>query len=212
MKLLNVPLFLQEEDSLDCGPTCIRMLLKYYSIEKTDKELKKDLTYRKSGTTMYDNGSILLKNRLKTTVITAHPELFPPDAMKKLRISNHLLEYIDKQIGTVKKDKWILRTFKTYLENGGRVTIDIPVLEHLKHAIDEGNPVLALMNAQTMGSNEGKFHFVIVNGYRDNEVFITNPLPSSRKQEWFPFKQFIYGVHASTCAGLDNGTFLIPSK
>jgi len=53
---------------------------------------------------------------------------------------------------------------------------------------------------------------VVVSGYDNELVEITNPLPSAQKKGWFPAKDFIYGVHASTTAELDNGTFLIASK
>lgn len=95
---------------------------------------------------------------------------------------------------------------------GGEVMLEIPTFDHIRNAIDAGNPIIALMYARALGSKEGGYHFVVVSGYDSELVEITNPLPSAQKKGWFPAKDFIYGVHVSTTAELDNGTFLIASK
>lgn len=213
MKQLDVPLFLQEHGSIDCGPTCVQMVLRYYGVEKTFDELKNRLTYDPAvGTSMYDNGVILLEEGFRTEVVTANPLLFPPDIIENLHDEKDMLRLVQTKIEEKHEQTNILQTFETYLQKNGKVTLEIPTFTHVKQAIDEDKPVIVLMYAQTLGSNEGTYHFVVVTGYRDNEVFLNNPWPMSQKQGWFPVDQFLYGVHASTCVAVDNGTFLIASK
>ncbi len=213
MKQIDVPLFLQDHGSIDCGPTCVQMVLKYYGIEKTQAELKARLTYdQEVGTSIYDNGVILLEEGFKTTVVTANPLLFSPDIIATLHNEEDILQLVQKHISDEHKQAYILKTFENYLQKKGKVTLEIPAFDHIKKAIDEEKPVIVLMYAQSLGSNEGTYHFVIVTGYRDNEVFINNPWPKSQKQGWFPVEQLLYGTYASSCVAIDNGSFLIASK
>lgn len=212
MKVINVPLILQEKGSIDCGPTCTRMIMEYYGVKKTLKDIRSKLTYRKTGTTIYDNGSLLIDEGFNTTVVTAQPLLFPGDIIPTIKNKHNLLKLITEKLKGAKKDKWIIKTMIKYLKKNGNIKLEIPSFSHIKHAIDNDTPVLTLMYGQSMGRNEGKYHFVVVCGYKDKEIFINNPWPKSKRQGWFPFEQFIYGVHASTCVSVDNGTFLIPQK
>ncbi|MCL5113877.1 MAG: C39 family peptidase [Patescibacteria group bacterium] len=213
-KTLNVPLFLQEKNSLDCGPTCVRMILAYYGINKTLKNLQSKLYYGDAGTSIFDNGALLLENKLKTNAITAQPLLFPPDKTRKLKTRKSVINLIKNKMEDKEYERFIdnFKTFLKYFEKGGNIIIEIPSFQHIKNAINNESPILALMNAQALGSNEGKFHFVVITGYKDNEVCINNPWPPSIHQGWFPIEKFLYGVHTSTCADIDNGTFIIPSK
>lgn len=211
MKKLDVPLILQEKGSVDCGATCVQMVLAYYGKHKTLQQLQSKLNYSKVGTSIYDNGCLLLQEGFHTTVVTAQPLLFPPEMLRSLKTDNDTLLYIQSELKRKRAQKKILKTFETYLLEGGQVTLQIPTFRHLKEAIDQDHPVIALMYAQSLGRNEGKYHFVVVSGYRDDEVFINNPWPESSRQSWFLYEQFIYGVYASTCVAVDNGTFLIAS-
>lgn len=211
MKKFDVPLILQEKGSVDCGPTCVQMVMAYYGKYKTLRQLRSRLTYSHVGTSIYDNGSLLLREGFQTTVVTAQPLLFPPEILRTLETDNDTLHYIQAELKRKRAQKKILKTFETYLQERGHVTLQIPSFRHIKEAIDRNNPVIALLYAQSLGKNEGKYHFVVVSGYRDDEVFINNPWPASSRQFWFPYKQFIYGVYASTCVAVDNGTFLIAS-
>ena len=213
MKQLNVPLILQEHGSIDCGPTSVQMVLQYFDIQKSLPQLQAKLHYDpKIGTSLFDNGSLFLDEGFQTTVVTAQPLLFPPDIQKTITNEKDIETLVENKLEENTKQKHILKTFLIYLKKVGKVKLEIPAFTHIKKAIDDNMPVIALLNAQSLGSNEGEWHFVVVTGYNDNEVFLNNPWPLSRKQGWFPFEQFIYGVHASTCVAIDNGTFLIASK
>lgn len=212
MKKFDIPLYIQEEGSVDCGPTCVRMILEYYGIKKSFDELQKALYYTAVGTSIFDNGSLLLDNGLKVMSYTAQPMLFPADKISELKTNNDIRKIIVNKMNTHENYKNNLTTFIKYLDKGGEINVEIPTFAHVKTAIDNGSPVLALLYGQALGANEGEFHFVVVSGYDDDMVFINSSWPQSIKQGWFPLKNFLYAVHTSTTADIDNGTLLIATR
>jgi predicted double-glycine peptidase len=177
MKTISIPLKLQQKGSLDCGPVCVQMVLEYFGINHDFQSLKNNLLYNESGTTAFDNGSLLLDLGLSVTVVTAQPRLFSPEIISSITSKEVLQEVISKKMKQVKtvRDKDNLETFKKFLNKGGQYKLEIPNLNHLKEAIDNGQPVIALLIAQALGSKEGGYHFVVVSGYDEDSVHITNP-------------------------------------
>lgn len=212
MKLLKMPLYLQEEGSVDCGPVCSRMMLEYFGIRRTLDELRAKVRYSEVGTSSYDNGSIFLCEGFRTRAVTAHPLLFPPDLQEKLADKGKLLDRIQGLAGRLTDKADNLRTLTKFLQLGGELCMEIPAFRHIKEAIDVGSPVLALMYAKALGNNEGGFHFVVANGYKRGFVHVMNPSPRAMNQAWFPVDRFLYAVHASTCADVDNGTLIVPYR
>lgn len=215
MKNLSVPLFLQPENSLDCGPTCIKMILAYYGISKELDELKSQLFYNEVGTSAYDNGYLLVKNGLSATAYMSNPLLFNPEIICTLNTNEDIANYIkskrdfDENFAKYKNN---LDTFEKYFTHGGQMKLEIPTIAHIKLAIDNDNPVFVIMNAQVLGSNEGTFHFVVITGYDEQNCYINNSWPTARHQASYPIDQLLYAIHSATCADIDNGTIIVPSK
>lgn len=211
MKLLKVPLYLQEPGSVDCGPVCSRMMLEYFGIKRTLDELREKVQYSAIGTSSFDNGSIFLAEGMKAKAVTANPLLFPPDLMPKLADKGRLLDRIRGLAGRLPEKKQGLDTLTRFIELGGDMCMEIPAFRHIKEAIDADSPVLALTYAKALGNNEGGFHFIIANGYKRGFVHVTNPSPRATNRGWFPVDRFLYAVHISTCVEVDNGTLIVPS-
>jgi hypothetical protein len=212
MKILKVPLYLQDPGSVDCGPVCSRMMLEFYGIKRTLEELRELVRYSEAGTSSFDNGSIFLAEGFSVQAVTAHPLLFPPDLQDKLRDKAKLLERINGLVGRLPDKADNLATLRKYLDLGGEVCMEIPAFRHVKDAIDNGNPVLALMYAKALGNNEGGHHFVVVNGYKRGFVHILNPSPRATNRGWFPVERFLYAVHCHTLVDIDNGTLIVPKR
>ncbi len=212
MKVLKLPLYLQDPGSVDCGPVCDRMMLDYYGISRTVDELRAKVDYCEVGTTSFDNGSIFLSEGFRVKAVTAHPLLFPPDLQAKLADKGKLLERIKGLAGRLPEKAACFATLTKFIGLGGDVCMEIPAIQHIQEAIDAGNPVLALTYAKALGNNEGGYHFIIANGYKQGFVHVTNPSPRATNQDWFPQDRFLYAVHASTCVAPDNGTLIIPSR
>ncbi len=213
MKKIDVPLYLQKEDSSDCGPVAVQMILDYFGIKRTLEDLDKKLArFEKDFTSTYDCRALLLDEGLGVIAITANPLLFPPDVISKLKTSGDIKELINNKIAAKHKRAKVLKTFIKYLDKGGKFLLKIPTFADIKQAIDKNNIVGVSMYSNTMGSNEGGYHFVVATGYRDNQVFINNSWPKSKKQGWFDIDQFLYGVYAASCVDVDNSAFLVVSK
>ncbi len=210
MKILKIPLHFQADGSTDCGPTSVQMMLEYYGMKRTLEDLKAHVQYSDIGTSAFDNGTLFLSEGLSVTAVTANPLLFPADEIDQL--SN--LQQLRRRLTRLKRKapKWSgnITTFRRYLNKGGTLKLEIPAFEHIKAAIDADNPLLALTYGQALGRNQGGFHFMVVNGYKREQVYLTNPLRQAR-QGWFPLDRFLYAVHASSVGDLDNASLIIPS-
>ena len=179
------------------------------NLEEDLKILAEKLSYDDNGTFSFDNGIVLLNSGLKVTCITAQPYLFSPNI--KLSDKQEIADHLTKKINDLPKFEKGINLFIDYLKTGGELRIEIPNIEHLKDAIDNECLVIALIYGKALGSNEGGFHFVVVNGYDEENVYITNPLPTANSG-WYPIKNFLYALHASTVFDVDNGSLLIVSK
>ena len=209
MKKVDITLFHQEEGSRDCGLICVRMILNHFQIERSAEELIANHSYMSVGASMYQLGSYIIKEGLNVEIITSHPKIFQPDLSKDLRTDEDILYRFEESKKKLKTDDvQIIETAEEFIKSGGRMKIEIPSIFHIHSALDQGKALIALMFGGALGSNEGGFHFVVISGYRDGELYIDNPLEEA-KQGWFPEQHVLYGIHASTCADLDNGTLLI---
>jgi predicted double-glycine peptidase len=215
MKKLKIRRFLQKASSKDCGPASTQAILDYYGIKKSAEELSKHLTYADLGTSLYDNGTVVLKNGLRAVAITANPILFSfADRVKlktKLQVEKHLAALAKSKAKELKDKKLGIKIFQRFLKSGGEVRLAIPRFEHIRSAIDAGHPVLALVYPRAFGSYDRFFHFVVVHGYDSRFVYISDPLPSAKKNK-VPIDDFMYGLHSSACGDVDNGSLLIVSK
>jgi ABC-type bacteriocin/lantibiotic exporter with double-glycine peptidase domain len=72
----EVPLIRQAEESSDCGPACLAMILEYYRVAYDFNELKKDLGVYSWGTVTPQLGKYLLQRGFAVEVITMHPRFF----------------------------------------------------------------------------------------------------------------------------------------
>jgi len=192
------------------------MLLDHFlGLKVSLDEIKSQMDYMDVGTTLYQNGSMLLKRGLKVTAITANPLAFPGNVWDELNTDDKIRQYIGKMLqddGLADNFKLVYKTLLQFLDDGGHIKIKIPGFDDIKQAIDANSIVFACGYTQPLGENEGKFHFVLVTGYDDNKVFLNNPWPDSVKQGWFPIDKFLYAIHSSAVGDADNAGFLIVSK
>ncbi len=212
MKKLEIPLLLQDKGSPDCGPVTVQMVLRYFGINRELSFLTNQLEYSENGTSAYDNGYILLQEGFNVTAVTAQPMLFPFDTIESLNTKEEILSQIEKRLEALPKYEKGIGAMKRFMRSGGDVCVEIPAFKHIISAIDDNSPVIALLYGKALGTNEGGFHFVVVNGYDGSKVLLTNPLPEASGQSWFPIEQFLYAVHTSTTSDIDNGTLLIISR
>lgn len=215
MKTLAVRRYTQKVQSADCGPTVARMILEYFGVRTTVAKLTKKLRYGNFGTYISDNGLLFLENRLAATLVTANTILFDYQDRKILKTKPRVLAYLKKllkgNLKTMHPFKGGIRIMVEFLERGGNIKIEIPSLHHIREAIDRGDLVMALVVPNAFSAHGSFHHFVAVNGYDKNHVYITDPWPKSKVTK-IKIEDFMYGVHASTVGDLDTGALLIVGR
>ncbi|MBP3942742.1 hypothetical protein J5U18_04040 [Sphingobacteriaceae bacterium WQ 2009] len=58
--------FFKQFDSMDCGPTCLKMILKYHGIDKSLGSLRNDCSLNRKGSSLMNLGVASEKNGLKS--------------------------------------------------------------------------------------------------------------------------------------------------
>ncbi len=216
MKLLKVKRYFQPEHSVDCGPTSVQMALDHFGIKRSLAELKKGMHYAELGTYLYENGSLLLREGLRVSLVTANPILFSWQDRKKLKTSAAILNRLKRLRASkdvdLKKHKRAIGLFIKFIENGGIVRLEVPAVEHIKKAINVGSLVLPIYYPRATSATVGRFHHTsVIHGYDTKSFYITDPLPSIKAKK-LPIDDFMYSLAASTGADVDNGSLLIVGR
>jgi ABC-type bacteriocin/lantibiotic exporter with double-glycine peptidase domain len=211
MKKIDIEVFFQTNKSADCGPVCTQMVLNHFGKSKKLEEIKSKVNYVPGGTYMYDNGLVILNMGLKVELITANPLLFKQEDRSVLKSEKSILKHLTVIKRKKGAKKQAISIFQDFIKQGGLVKIEIPSLDHIKKAIDQNKLVIVLLFGGALGKKEGGFHFVVVTGYKKGFVHINNPGKKTR-QGWFPEDDFLYALYSSTCADVDNGSFLVIGK
>ena len=211
MSKLTIPLISQDNNSVDCGLACLLMVLKYYGIEKSFADLKKDLKVHKIGSYSPQLGTYLIKNGFKVELITQHPGLFTIHHRRSSQ--KEILAHIKKLLKTdkSKQNKIPLKYFVEFMEAGGRIKIKIPGVDDIQNSLKNGSPLIALLTSLFLIEKTPKFdlHFNVITGLSGNHIYINDPRPGKKGgKKKYLINNFLFGVHASSYADLDNGSLL----
>ena len=186
------------------------MILKYFGIHAELKNLTKNMLRDGviDGTYIYENGSLLLLQNLKVTLITANPILFERESWTSMKNDQDFKKHLQNFKKRKPAKKGAIKLLEEFVEKGGVVKVELPTINHIKNAIDHGKIVMASIYGRALGSKEGGFHYVVVSGHKEGQIYINNPLPGS-KTGWFKNEDFVHALLASSCFDVDNGALLI---
>lgn len=184
------------------------MVLNHFGKRRNLEEIKTKMTYVPGGTYIYDNGLVVLEAGLSAELVTANPILFKQEDRVSLKNEQDIMKHLNNIKRKKNSKKSAITLFQDFIKKGGKVKVEIPAIDDIVRAVDSGRLVMALLYGGALGRREGGFHFVLVTGYKKGFVHINNPGKKSR-QGWFPEKDFLYALHSSTCADVDNGSLLI---
>lgn len=212
---LNVSLVRQEENTWDCGLAGISMFFKYYGIDVSYSQIKKDLiVYEKLGTFAPQIGSYLIKHGLEVEIVILNPYLF--SLADKNKSQKELLEYLEELLPKVTKErnKLAIGFFIDFLKDGGRLKIKIPEFEDIKQEIDKKRPVGALLTTRMLQNLSGfNFHFNIVKGYDENHIIALDPMWNEQGGEFsYQIKDFMYALHSSAYGDPDNACLYLVKR
>lgn len=208
---LSVPLIKQEKESVDCGITCVAMILEYYNKGISFDECKKHIKTYDIGTFMPQLGSFLLDNGFAVEMITLNPFLFTKaqESLSQEEIKKHVKNLFEQH----KDDKLTesLEWLMTFLDKGGSIKVKVPSFDEVKEEIDNERPMLALLSSNVVTANIPRFNFHsnVITGYDDKSIFVNDPLWDERggKKEYAK-NDFFYALFASAFGDSDNASLL----
>lgn len=209
---LEVPLVRQGKSSLDCGIACLSMVLKYYGIEKSISDLKKDIkVYEGIGTYAPQIGKYLIDNGFEIEIITMNPFLFTRKFKEKSR--DELISYLKERqkIEKEKRFKEPLNFFIEFMDSGGKITLKVPDVLDIKEEILEGRPLGALITSNFLLGDKPmfNFHFNLITGIDENYIYVNDPLNDYRGgHHKYPINDFMYAIYASAHGDLDNASII----
>ncbi len=214
MNHLEVPLIRQAEESSDCGPACLAMILEYYKISYTLDEMKKELGAYSWGTVTPQLGVYLLKHGFTVEIVTMHPLLFSlhmqfDDAHD---LKNHLASLRENMKGEF--DPIALDHFITFVENGGILTPSVPMYSDIEEEIVAERPVLVPITHWFLHQSNlpprFSIHFNIITGVGSDTVAVNDPDWGDEfggKHE-IDRNAFLYAMYASAKGGIDDACIL----
>ncbi len=208
---LKVPLIRQVRKSVDCGPACLSMILRFYGIKESVSEIANELQIYKSGTYSPQLGSYLIKKGFSVKMITQHPGLFnlKSRTLSQVQIKKHLIRLSRNKKN--KKDKISLRYLIDFMNDGGKICVEIPRGSNIVSEIKHNRPVISLLTSNFLIGKDVKFnfHYNVITGIDSKQVYVNDPLWDYRGgRHAYSIEDYLYGVHTSTKGDLDDGCLL----
>ena len=218
MKMLPIPIVHQVEESNDCGPACLSMLLEYYKVSFDFEEMKKELGVYAWGTVTPQLGTYLLKRSFEVEIITMHPSLF--SLHSSFKNSKQLKEHLRSLKLSMKGefDPTALDHFIEFIDAGGTVTPRIPLLSDIEEEVSQERPVFVPITHwflhKTNMSPRFSIHFNIVTGIDGKQVYVNDP-------DWgvdfggrhaIQRDAFLYAMYASAKGGIDDACIMKVKK
>jgi hypothetical protein len=212
---LDVPLVTQKKDSVECGLAGILMILKYYGVKKTYEELQREIKTDETGTYSPQLGSYLIGLGFDVEIVTLHPKLFM--LADKNLTQEEILQRFNLLHERVKspKDKENIEKFTEFMKKGGKIKVKIPMIEDVKEEIDQKRPVCALLTSNFLSGKQPifNFHFNIITGYDDKNIYVNDPLWDERGgKKKYAIQDFFYGLYASAYGDADNASLMKVKK
>lgn len=199
---LKVPLFKQPKNSVLCGPTCLKMLYWYYGERLDLEDIKKEMRMYNWGTLITELGRSLLKHNFNVALTTFNTRWFP-NTFKSMS-SNDLKRYIIKKMHTSKKQKRLLKSMVSFIEEGGKLKVDIVTEKDIKKAIKSKNPpIICIDNKVLFGKKPGKRgHFVIPVGINKDKIVINDPHSKNGGIKSYDKNKIIFALYSWSASTL----------
>ena len=209
---LDVPVVIQEENSEDCGIASISMILKYYGMGRSIEELKKEIkVYKGTGTYAPQIGEYLINQGFDVEIVSLNPHLFTNQFKEKSQ--EEIKEYIEELHENISNEKFKeqLRLFIDYFKAGGKLTVKLPTIKDIEEELELGRPVGAILTSNFLLHDKAgfNFHFNVVTGFDEENVYANDPLPDQRGgKKKYKKEDFMYGIYACAFGDLDNASII----
>ena len=205
---LDIPLIRQDEDSLDCGPACLAMMLSHQGMNIEYETVKDDLERYDIGTYVPQLGIYALDKGYDAKIISLNPHLFNKKSyddilshFKTLKAEEDKKEYVHQ-----------LDLFIDFVRRGGVIDVKLPGIDDIKEELQDGRPVGALVTTNFIQHQKPifNFHFNVITGIDEERIYVNDPLWDERGgRKEYTHREFLYALHATAYGDYDNASLLI---
>lgn len=177
---LDVPIF-KQEDKLACSAACLRMVLGYYGINKTESGLVKSLGgLRKAGNYKGIRATKLAlfakKLGFNVDCYSYNTHTLDP-SFAKLR-KNELIENVGILERKAKKidEKNLIHSLHEFLKIGGNFNIDFPNKKFIINYLEKKIPVIITVSSGVFFERKTDAgHFIVITGYDNGKFYYNDP-------------------------------------
>ena len=209
---LDVPLFRQNEDSSDCGPTCLRMLLAYHGQTVSYNDIASSFVHVNSGVGIAQLGRYMLEKGFDAEIVLLNPHIFSFDMQglsDQALIKQHLIDR--KAIVKTDDHKIVAQHLIDFIDKGGTYRLKVPDADDIKYELSQKRPLISLMTTRYLHGLTGfNFHFNVITGLSGDMISVNDPAwDICGGQHTLLLDTYLYAMHASAFGDLDNDSLLL---
>lgn len=190
----------QKENSIDCGPACLEIIYQSPSQKITIEEISSSMGYDEGGTYVPQILTHLIDKGIDTQLTLANVSLFTEEegnSLNKEEKIRHLEKWFENNLNHEFSNFVVY--LMIYLRHGGDIRVK-PNLKarDLEKELDRGNKWLVVahrsmlwgqnvstktMKYSSITGKLNKYHFVLLNDYKDGQFEIVDPYPTKLEKQ-----------------------------
>lgn len=192
---------LVQETSNDCSITCMRMILNYYNISVSQKQIYSFIVKATKDGGSFSSEMARFAKSKKINVDLCAYNIYLTDPSDKNLSKKKLLAKLENQLKNSTRDKYydlmLISTIKAIKKKVNYI-IKKPSIQDIKNYITSGIPVSVRINYATLVNKQGDpfdSHDVVVAGINNDKVYIIDPADGSCK--WFKNDDLMFAINQS---------------
>lgn len=205
---LDVPYIRQPKESVWCGAASAAMVLKWYGVNMSQKQIAKELPITKRGVSMGRLGQFFLKEGFDATVQFWLQGLEPQmhglvGGIEKTSILEALQKGMRQRRHFRTRDT--CKEMFTFVRHGGNVCLNPPFLRDIEKSIQQKQPIILQIDSN-FGEHQGRTqqgHYVVVKGIsnpHNGNSQVTYPGitihdPDEKPNMFYYFDEILYSCH-----------------
>jgi hypothetical protein len=205
----EVPIYLQNKDSFECGIKCSKMILKYYNCEHLFSKLESEISLENDSSDIVDLANFFLQNGFNVEFNVFSSYFFN---LSHINMSqNKLKNFFETKFVESKDFEWMINIIK-FMELGGKINISIHNRKSISDFLLNDYLIIALGTTLFMDKKSTpstNFHFITLTGFINDKVYFNDPIVGKSSTS---FENIIYSLHSISYDGFNSGSFISIKK
>ena len=205
---LAVPLIRQPENSVECGPACIEMVMKYHGKRASRAQILKDVVLLDGGVFTAQIGAYFIKKGFSAEIQAMNPAAYLKGDIERPQgeILALLKKYDPEGDPSSAFSKSALINF---MGNGGVYTPKLPTIGDIASELDAGNPIIASLTTRWHCGYPARlnFHYNVITGYDEKSIFTNDPGGKFGGKKEYLHDEFLFTLYAIS-RSLGSGSLL----